>query len=337
MERRLTALAAALAMLSFALGPALAHSPSTTGDNEGLSSAQNVPEPTKSWAFYGELHGSGEARYFKLELKTGERLYAGLFLHSDTGFLPRLAAMGPGFANASGLPPFVEVPEGYGAIVVNGTIKGREYEPFTPASYYQIGRVDMKVNRTATYYIAVFEPDRGGDFGIAIGYVESFTAEEWLLIPFSVINIHLWERQPLALILAPLVLTLAFGIAALVYWGRRRGRWPFPPRFWPGAAAGLMLVGTGAMTVMQMGMALAISENPAGGVVTGMFAAIPLALGAWALGLAWRDEHGRKARLRMVLVGALGLVFWGGLIVGPVLAFVTALWPRPKNGRYHES
>jgi hypothetical protein len=98
-----------------------------------------------------------------------------------------------------------------------------------------------------------------------------------------------------------------------------------------------MLLGTGAMTVMQMSMALSVSENPAGGAVTAMFAAIPLALGAWALRLAWRDEHGWKARLRMALAGALGLVFWGGLIIGPALAFVTALWPRPENGRYHES
>ncbi|MBM4249815.1 MAG: hypothetical protein FJ149_10380 [Euryarchaeota archaeon] len=245
--------------------------------------------------------------------------------------------MGPGFANGTRLPAFVEVPEGYGAVVVNGTIRGRQYEPFTPASYYQIGRVDITVNRTATYYIAVFEPDRGGDFGIAIGYLESFTAGEWLLIPFSVIEIRLWEGQPLALVLAPLALSLGAGTATVAYLGRRKGRWPFPPAFWPGTAAALMLVGTGAMTVMQMGIALAASENPAGGAVTALFAAIPLALGAWALRLAWGGEHGRGARLRMAMVGAFGLVFWGGLIIGPALAFVWAALPGRVFGRYHES
>ncbi len=317
----------ALVLLSFTPGAALAHSPTTPGENEGLASAMPVREPTKSWAIYSELHNGGEARYFKLELKAGERLYAGVFLHSDTGFLPRIAAMGPGFVNGSVLPAFVEVPAGYGHVVVNGTLEGKEYEPFTPASYYQIGNVDITVNRTATYYIAVFDPDRGGDFGIAIGYVESFTADEWLLIPFRVINIHLWEGQSLALILAPLVLAVVIGAIAIGYWGRRNGKWPFSPRFWLGATVALLLIGTGAMTVLQMGLALAVSENPAGGGVTAMFAAIPLALGAWALRMAYSGQRGIGARLCMVLVGALGLLFWGGLIVGPALAFVYSVLP----------
>lgn len=317
-------------MLAFSFCPAMAHSPTTAVDNQGLGSAETVREPTKSWAYYGELHGGGEARYFRLELKAGERLHASVFLHSDTGFLPRIAAMGPGLANEGPLPPFVEVPAGYGALVVNGTLEGRGYEPFTPASYYQIGKVDIKVNRTATYYIAVFEPDRGGDFGLAIGYVESFTAEEWLLIPFRVIDIHVWEGQPLGLVLAPLIVTLAAGLPALVWWARRNGKWPFPTRFWPGALAGLFLLGTGAMTVLQMALALSVSENPAGGVVTAMFAAVPIVVGIVALRGAVSNESGAWPRARMAFAGALGLLFWGGLIVGPALAFVHALWPARK-------
>jgi len=333
--RTLPALVMALVLLSLAPGATLAHSPATPGENERLASAMLVREPTKSWAIYSELHNGGETRYFKLELKSGERLYAGVFLHSDTGFLPRIAAMGPGFENDSNLPAFVEVPAGYGHVVINGTLERREYEPFTPASYYQIGQVDITVNRTATYYIAVFEPDRGGDFGIAIGYVESFTAEEWLLIPYSVINIHLWEGQSPALILAPLVLTVVIGAATIACWGRRRGKWPFSPRFWLGATVTLLLIGTGAMTVLQMGLALAVSENQASGVVTAIFAAVPIALGAWALRQAYFGRRGIKARLWMALVGAMGLVFWGGLVIGPALAFAYALLPDGKSGRYH--
>jgi hypothetical protein len=333
MKRGLLAIAAFVALAGLAPGAALAHSPTTPGENEGLAAAETVREPTKSWAYYSELHEGGEARYFRLELKAGERLYAGVFLPADTGFLPRIAAMGPGWGNESALPAFVEVPPGYGHVVVNGTLGGRDYEPFTPASYYQIGKVDITVNRTATYYIAVFEPDRGGKFGIAIGYRESFTAEEWLMIPFRVINIHLWEGQPLALILSPLIVTLALGIALMAWWRRRRGSWPYAFRFWPGALAGLMLAGTGAMTALQMAMALSVSGNPAGGVVTALFAAIPLALGMWALRLARPGQFDTGFRLRMALVGALGLLLWGGLVLGPVLAFVQAGLPGgPKPG-----
>ena len=199
--------------------------------------------------------------------------------------------MGPGFANDSPLPAFVQVRAGYGHVVVNGTLKGRDYEPFTPASYYQIGNVDITVNRTGTYYLAVFEPDRGGDFGIAIGYVESFTAGDWLLMPFSLIGIHLWEGQPLLLVLAPLLLTIVTGAIALAWRGRRNGLWPFSPRFWLGASVGLLLIGTGSMTGLQMGMALAVSENPAGGALTAIFVLLPIAWGSWTLFRAYSGKH----------------------------------------------
>lgn len=337
MMRALPAAAMAMSMILLSLGAALAHSPAIPGGTEGLAGAETVREPTKSWAFYTEIHEGGGARYFKLDLKSGERLYASVFLHSDTGFLPRLAAMGPGFVNRSELPSFVEAPAGYGHVVLNGTLKGRDYEPFTPASYYMIAKMDITVNRTATYYIAVFEPDRGGDFGIAIGYIESFTAEEWLLIPFRVIQIHLWEGQPLLLILAPLVLTMVIGAIAIAYRGRLSGRWPYTTRFWLGATAALLLIGTGAMTALQMGMAMAASENPAGWPATAIFAALPIGLGTWALRLSGSGRPGVGSRTRMALVGALGLLFWGGLLIGPALAFAHALLPEGKSGRYHES
>ena len=138
-----------------------------------------------------------------------------------------------------------------------------------------------------------------------------------------------------ALAMALVLLTLAIGIISIVYWGRRNGKWPFSPRFWLGATVTLLLIGTGAMTGLQMGMALAVSENPVGGVVTAAFAAIPIALGIWVLRLASSDQRGIKARLWMALVGAMGLVFWGGLVIGPALAFAYALLPDGKSGRYH--
>jgi hypothetical protein len=331
MMRPHMASAVVLVLVLLVSGAAMAHSPTTFGDNERLAGAATVPEPTKSWAAYSEIHEGGEARYFKLELKAGERLYAGVFLNSDTGFLPRIAAMGPGWGNDSALPASIEVPAGYGQVVVKGALDGREYEPFTPASYYQIAKVDITVNRTATYYIAVFEPDHGGKFGLAIGYVESFTAAEWLLIPINVINIHLWEGQPLMFILAPVVVAFGVGLPALAWRAQRKEEWPFPARFWPGAAAGLLLIGTGMMTVLQMALAMAVSENPAGGLVTALFAAIPIALGFVALREAQSDGHGAWPRAKMILVGVLGLVFWGGLFVGPALAFVHAAWPAGRR------
>ena len=314
-----------------------AHSPAMVGENDSLATALTVQDPAKSWAFYDDIHKGGEAKYFKLELKTGDRLYAGVFLPDNTGFLPRIAALGPGLVDEGYLPPFVDVPAGYGHVVVNGTIKGKEYEPFTPGSYYQIGNIDITVNRSGTYYIAVFEPDRGGNYGIAIGYIESFTLQEWLLIPASVIEINLWEGQPLALILAPLALALLLGIPAIFVVGRRKGMWPFTPAFWIGAVAALMFIGTGAMTLMQMAMALSAASDKAGGLVTAVFAAVPIALGVVALRAAAAGVRGPWPRIKMGLVGATGLLLWGGLFIGPALAFVAAVLPARMSGKASRS
>lgn len=317
-------------ILAVALVPlALAHVPLGVGENDSLRKAAHIDDPTKSWAIYDDIHFGGQAKYSPLELKMGERLHAGVFLARSDGFLPGMAAVGPGFGDEGYLPPFVEVPSGLGFVAVNGTLEGREYEPFTPAAYYRICQLDITVNQTGTYYIAVFEPDHAGDFGMAIGYIESFTVEEWLLIPFSVINIHLWEGQSPLLIFAPLVIVIVSTFAVII-WSKRRGkRVPSRASFWLGATVAALYFGTAGMTLLQMVMALSISSGSgAGGAVTLMFALIPIITGYLLLRQAFSEKRDLGARARTAVLGAVGLVFWAGLLIGPVLALVAAFLPR---------
>jgi len=81
------------------------------------------------------------------------------------------------------------------------------------------------------------------------------------------------------------------------------------------------------MTVLQMGIAPAPVGHRAGGIVTALFAVVPLAPGILTLRLAVAGAPGKGARVKLALAGALGLLFWGGLIVGPVLAFLAAALP----------
>jgi hypothetical protein len=318
-----------ISILCITLMPlAQGHVPLGVGENDSISNAAHIGNPAKSWAIYDDIHHGGQAKYYRLELKMGERLYAGVFLARSDGFLPGMAALGPGFGNEGYIPPFVEVPAGDGYVAVNGTLNGREYEPFTPAAYYQICQLDITVNRSGTYYIAVFEPYQAGDFGIAIGYVESFTVGEWLLIPFSVIDIHLWEGQSPLLIFAPLIITVITVFAA-IFWAKKRGRRvPSTARFWLGATAAALCFGTAVMTLLQMGMALSISSgSAAGGVVTLMFALVPMLVGYLQVRQAASEKRDLGARARMAVLGVIALAFWAGLLIGPVLAIVTAFLP----------
>jgi len=55
-----------LIILLFPIHGVLAHTPlEPPFDNESLATAYGVPDPTKSWAIYAELHEGGEAQYYR--------------------------------------------------------------------------------------------------------------------------------------------------------------------------------------------------------------------------------------------------------------------------------
>jgi len=216
-----------------------------------LDTALEVPNPTKSWTLYRELHHEGEAEYYKLDLKAGERLRISLYIKEFKGdFFPKLIVMGADLALPDDFPSSIEKPEGYGAILFDSTIpENREYEPFTPTSYYYLIDVDIPILESGDYYVVVFEPHlEEGKYGIAIGYKEEYTLSEWVMIPFDVIGIHEWEGQSLIGILAPLFLSLVLGLFVL-FW---KGFIKLNLFNIVGSIAGLLYIGSGFMMFTQM-------------------------------------------------------------------------------------
>lgn len=312
---------------------ASAHVPVESGNNDSIKRALHVENPTKSWAIYDELEHGAEARYYKVELKKGERLKISVFTPEEADFKPGIVVMGPNFSNASAsvVPTFVEIPEEYGTIMVLGErSEHAEYEPFTPSSSYRTAEFDEKINQTGVYYFAVFEPENSGKFGVALGYIESFSVEEWLLIPFDVINIHLWEGQNIGVILAPLIVIFIIGKIFLFYRRIKLNKPPHKLHEWLCGIASLLYIGTGAMTLLQMAIALSISGASASVVVTLIFAGIPIALGYFILQFSISGEANltMNSRIKLLIYGALGLVFWAGLIVGSVIVIITSLLPN---------
>ncbi len=315
-----------LVSLMLLVSPVLAHTPLEPGDNEELETATVVTDPTKSWAVYAELHEEGEAQYYRLDLNDGERLKAMLYIPiAEKGFKPNLVIMGPGISSQDTVPEYVEVPDGAGVILVEAEETAMpEYEPFTPSSYYYPAEYDLEISVPGEYFIAVYEPDRGGRYGLAIGYREEFGVDEWLLIPLDVIDIHQWEGQPLALIIAPMLIALAAGLLTIVWLKRhllqRIG-------FWLAALAGLLFIGSGFMTLAQMLIALSSATFDASAALTIVFAVLPILLGIGILKLAARDNMTAKTRSLVALFGLSGLIVWAGVLIGPVLALLASIIP----------
>lgn len=180
--------------LSFLLPSVGAHSPLGTGDNESLATATLVPEPTKSWAIYGELHEGGEAQYFRFDITEGQRTHVSLLISTspeDRGFTPSLVLMGPGLGVKDPVPGYMEVPEGADIMMVEGKQPAQAmYEPFSPSSLYPMADIGLAAPASGTYYVAVYESNRGGHYTVAIGDRESYTISEFVLIPLSLISIY---------------------------------------------------------------------------------------------------------------------------------------------------
>lgn len=210
------------------------------------------------------------------------------------------------------------------------------YEPFSPSSFYMLGEVDLDAPASGTYYIAVYEPSRGGHYSIAVGDLESYTLSEYVLIPISLISVYQWEGQSLALVFAPMGLVIAVGLALMIWRWRKRGT-PQSPSGWVGALAGLLFLGSGATVLFQMGFSLTNAPLSSEIGLTLLFALMPILLGIGALRIVLKAGRRLRTRTRIYLavLGVLAFFAWAGLLVGPILALVASVLPSKgsKEGR----
>jgi len=146
-------LASALSCLLL-IPEALAHAPLTPGDNESLATATFIPDPTKSWAIYGELHEGGEAQYYSFNITEGQRIHVSLFKSTnpeDREFAPGFVLMGPVINNQGASPDYVEVPVGADTLVMKGKQPTQAtYEPFSPSSFYLLADVALDAPSSGT-------------------------------------------------------------------------------------------------------------------------------------------------------------------------------------------
>jgi hypothetical protein len=208
------------------------------------------------------------------------------------------------------------------------------YEPFSPQPIYEVGRFNVTIPRDGDYYIAVYGPE-GGKYSLAPGFLETFTAAEWLLIPFSVISIHLWEGQSPLVVFAPMILVVIGGLVIAVMYRKEIGLQNDPVR-WMILLAGLLYLGGAAMTALQIIHAVQVTGYTNAVIVTLMFIAGPVILGIFAIieGIRQpRPDSSLKSGIKMVVIGLLGLLLWAGLIIGPVLAIISGVLILAKQAR----
>jgi hypothetical protein len=316
--------------------PACAHAPLNMGESGDLATAVLIAPPEKSYVIYGHLHEPDEIAYYRFDIAAGQTLHAGLLVNSRSTTAPDLIIMGPGIPSSGTPPAALQTPPGGGVVVIPGRLPERPgYEPFSPAALDQVASYTTGVPTSGTYYVAVVSSAGEQDYSFAPGFKEEFTAAEWLLVPVSVIGGHAWEGQSPFIVLAPCIALVLLGIALLLRQQRRTGisRSPFS---WCAITAGLLYLGGASITFTQMVRALDITGWDTSALLTLLFIIIPVVLGIAAIRAGFGTDKTRPvtARISLGIIGMLGLLFWAGLIIGPVIAFVAAILPEQLNGRW---
>ncbi len=323
-----------LLIVSFSLPLVLAHAPLGTQDNESINKATVIPDPTKSWALYSALNNDGDPQYYTFNISSGQTIHVLLYKSlrpEDAQFTPVLVLVGQN-VNASGdISSKITVPAGYNAQLIHPTLPESSFEPFSPGILAYVADLTLDNAKAGQYYLVVYEASNtisGGHYGIAIGDRETYTVDEWVLIPFTLIGIYQWEGQSLALIFAPMLTTLVVGLIFVV-WRQRRQCNLANPMAWLASIAGLTFIGTASSTFFQLIFGATQVSVGLDVIITLIFAMIPLVLGLATLRLALRNSQGVNLRKRIyfVVLGVAALFIWAGLVIGPILAIVASLMP----------
>ncbi|HEX3001845.1 MAG TPA: hypothetical protein VHN82_05700 [Methanoregula sp.] len=311
----------ALCCTGFA-GPASAHAPLSSGSNEDIASATLISNPEKSYAIYSGFHEGGEVQYYRFEMQKGQVLQGSAGVPAPGSPVPDLVFLGPGIQPEGTVPPSIQVPAGSSARLVPGSAPGAPgFEPFSPQPLYQTANFSLIAPESGTYYVAIFGRQEG-NYYFAPGFLEQFTAGEAILVPWSIIGIRFWQGQGAYEIFAPLAAVLALGIAGIALRFRKNGQKPGPVALLS-IAAGLLCLGSAAMTAYQLVRTLLATGWVPEATITLALIAIPAVIGGAILRAALRlpdDGTSVWTGVFLILAGIAGLVFWAGLVIGPVLA-----------------
>ena len=300
-----------------------AHSPVLTVGDSGIDDAIHIDDPFKSWAYYGTFADAGSVSYYEFDLESGDRLWFSVFTPQKDAVYPEAVIIGPGIENTGELPDGVVVLENNGYIVVPGESPDMpDYEPFTPAANYQWLKYEYFAEVPGTYYIAMVNEGTGpGSFGLAVGYLEEFTISEWGLIPISIANVRIWEGNSPAFVIGFPLLVVIFGLLYLMRFKKKPVR--MNPETILGASGGLLYLAGSAFMLIQALMALYKTGFEASFGVTMIFILIPLILGI--LILRYMVKPAKYKAIKLLVLGAVGLVVWAGYVIGPILVILSGV------------
>jgi len=190
---------------------AYAHRPMFAKGNNSYDTAYDVEDYELSIAIYGSLT-QGTRNYYEIDGKAGDKLFCQLLVpknESIENFTPSLAIIGPGLPKTQEKPP-MELPEGYGFVMIDFEKTKDFFEPFTQTSYIMGKEVRVELPRTAKYFIEVHNNNsQGGRYALAVGEREEWGIREIIKFPIYWLRVRLWYSIWSTLLIFLAILALA--------------------------------------------------------------------------------------------------------------------------------
>jgi hypothetical protein len=313
--------------------PVLAHSPVFPAGNHTLATAYQLDDAAKSWAIYTSLEQAGQADYYAFSCSVGEQIELSLITPENpvkSGFLPSIALLIPDQINGDSLPSGIDIPTGYGVMVEKGSVPSEvTYEPFAPGWYYELVHLTIAAPTAGTYFVVVYDAAQTtGKYGLPLGYLETFTFLEIVLIPYHLLLVYRWEGQSVFGALLPFIGVIIVG-GFIIIRRNKNGQTPRSLVNWLADFGGLAFLGSAAITIYQMLLALSKTGLRSEAFFTLVFVILAIVLGLLTLRLSSGNESPLAfwKRVALITIAIFGLLVWAGLYIGPLLVFLAAVLP----------
>ncbi len=153
-----------------------------------------VPDPTISYAYFGNVYPAQDIDYFSFEAAAGQSILLSMSIPSNDRddpniYLPRLAVLGPGLPRElpAELPTTLLLPEGHGALLVPlGDTPTWFYEPFGRVHFWNWDDYYFQAPQDASYTVALWHADSEiGRYTFVIGEREVFGGDMECLMTFA--------------------------------------------------------------------------------------------------------------------------------------------------------
>ena len=153
-----------------------------------------VPDPTISYAYFGNVYPPNDIDYFTFDAAVGQSILLSMSIPSTDKnevdiYLPQMAVLGPGLPRdlPEELPGALLLPAGHGALMAPlGDTPSWFYEPFGRVHFWNWDNYYFQAPQDASYTVALWHPEAEiGRYTFVIGEKEVFGGDMECFLAFA--------------------------------------------------------------------------------------------------------------------------------------------------------